>query len=160
MVRWKKVIIMDAMRHDALEKMTSLVRSHDTCVLATVFEGRPHCSLMAYAADDACGEIYMATSRTTSKFRNLLGNPHVSLLIDTREEHAGPARPEAKALTVTGEFDPIHEGAKRRSVEARLTAAHPYLKDFMARENAEVFSVKVTSFLLLEGLSNASYEEV
>jgi len=148
------------MANDTLEKMTSLVRSHDTCVLATVFEGRPHCSLMAYAADDACREIYMATTRTTSKFRNLLSNPHVSLLIDTRVEHRGEIRPEAKALTVSGEVRPIQDKAERAAVEARLTAAHPYLKEFMTHEDAVVFCVRVTSFLLLEGISNASYEEV
>ena len=140
--------------------MKLLVGAHDTCVLATVSEGRPHCSLMVYAADDGCGEIYMVTPRTTRKYRNLVNNPHVSLLIDTREEHPGERRPEAKALTITGEFRPIHDKEKRRSAGARLTAAHPYLKDFMKHGDAEIFSVKVVSFLLLEGLSDAHFEEV
>jgi len=148
------------MATNMLEKMKSLVREHDTCVLATVSEGRPHCSLMAYAVDDACGEIYMVTPRTTRKYKNLLNNPHVSLLIDTREEHAGHRRPESHALTVEGEFRPIHSSEKRLEAEARLTAAHPYLKDFMKIENTELISVKMVSFLLLEGLSEAYYEKV
>jgi nitroimidazol reductase NimA-like FMN-containing flavoprotein (pyridoxamine 5'-phosphate oxidase superfamily) len=148
------------MATEMLEKMKSLVRSHDTCVLATVSEGRPHCSLMAYAPNDACGEIYMVTHRTTSKYKNLINNPHVSLLIDTREEHPGEKRPEARALTVTGEFRRIQDKKKRLSVEARLTAAHPFLKDFVRLGEAEIFSVKVVSFLLLEGLSDAYFEEV
>jgi len=146
------------MATELLEKMKSLVRDQDTCVLATVSDGRPHCSLMVYAADEACAEIYMVTPRTTSKYRNLMNNPHVSLLIDTRGEHPGRMRPEVKALTVTGEFRLIDEKEKRLSVEARLTAAHPYLKDFMTHEDTEVFLVKVTSFLLLEGLSDAYFE--
>lgn len=145
---------------DMLKKMTSMVRSHDTCVLATVFEGRPHCSLMAYAPNESCSEIYMVTHRETSKHRNLMSNPHVSLLIDTRADHHGQGPPEAKALTVTGEFQPIHDREKQLSVASRLTAAHPYLKDFMAHEDAELFLVAATSFLLLEGLSNAHYEAV
>jgi nitroimidazol reductase NimA-like FMN-containing flavoprotein (pyridoxamine 5'-phosphate oxidase superfamily) len=148
------------MANDTLQKMKSLVRDHDTCVLATVSEGRPHCSLMAYAVDDACGEIYMVTHRTTSKYKNLMDNPHVSLLIDTREKHPGKRPPDAQALTVEGEFLPIREREKRVSVEARLTAAHPYLKDFMTHEYAEVFLVKATSYLLLEGLSDAYFEKV
>jgi nitroimidazol reductase NimA-like FMN-containing flavoprotein (pyridoxamine 5'-phosphate oxidase superfamily) len=150
---------MDTMANDILEKMKSLVRGHDTCVLATVSEGRPHCSLMAYAVDDACGEIYMVTPRTTRKYKNLLNNPHVSLLIDTREEHAGHRRPESHALTVEGEFRPIPESEKRLAAEARLSAAHPYLKAFMNNEEGQIFSVKVVSFLLLEGLSEAYYEK-
>jgi len=148
------------MPNDTLEKMKWLVRGHDTCVLATVSEGRPHCSLMAYAADDACGEIYMVTPRATTKYKNLMNNPLVSLLIDTRADQPGRRPPDAQALTVEGKFLPIRDREKRASVEARLTAAHPYLKEFMDSEDAEVFSVKVVSFLLLEGLSDAYFEEV
>ena len=148
------------MTTEMLAKMKSLVRNHDTCVLATASKGRPHCSLMAYAADDACGEIYMVTHRTTSKYRNLTDNPHVSILIDTREEHPGRRRPEARALTVEGEFRPIQDKERQLSAKARLIEAHPYLKDFIENEDAEVFSVKVVSFLLLEGLSDAYYEKL
>jgi nitroimidazol reductase NimA-like FMN-containing flavoprotein (pyridoxamine 5'-phosphate oxidase superfamily) len=152
---------INVMATNTMEKMKSLVRGHDTCVMATVSEGRPHCSLMAYAVDDACGEIYMVTPRTTRKYKNLVNNPHVSLLIDTREEHAGHRRPESKALTVEGEFRPImNSSEKRLEAEARLTAAHPYLKDFMKNQDAEIISVKAVSFLLLEGLSEAYYEKV
>jgi len=148
------------MANETLEKMKSVVRGHDTCVLATVSEGRPHCSLMAYAVDDACGEIYMVTPRATTKYKNLMNNPLVSLLIDTRADPPGKRPPDAQALTVEGKFLPIRDREKRTSVEARLTAVHPYLKEFMNSEDAEIFSVKVVSFLLLEGLSDAYFEVV
>ncbi|MBW1781458.1 MAG: pyridoxamine 5'-phosphate oxidase family protein [Deltaproteobacteria bacterium] len=147
------------MANEVLERMKSLVRSHDTCVLATVSEGRPHCSLMAYATDETCGEIYMVTHRTTGKYRNLLSNPHVSLLVDTREEHVGHRRLEAQALTVEGAFRPIQDTERRLMAGARLTRAHPYLADFMTHPDAEIFAITVTSFLLLDGLSDAYYEK-
>ncbi|MFO7598695.1 MAG: hypothetical protein R6X27_02665, partial [Candidatus Desulfacyla sp.] len=75
-------------------------------------------------------------------------------------DHPGKRPPDAQALTVEGEFLPIRDRKKRASVEARLTAAHPYLKDFVKHGDAEIFSVKVLSFLLLEGLSDAYFEEV
>ena len=31
-----------------LEKMKDIVKGNDLCVLATVSEGKPHCSLMSY----------------------------------------------------------------------------------------------------------------
>ena len=43
-----------------IERMKELVRRKDICVLATVAENKPHCSLMAYVTDDECKEIYMA----------------------------------------------------------------------------------------------------
>jgi len=34
-----------------IEKIKALVREKDTCVLATVSENSPHCSLMSYVTD-------------------------------------------------------------------------------------------------------------
>ena len=85
-----------------LEEMKALVRQNDICVLATASQNQPHCSLMAYTTDDECREIYMVTKKLTRKYRNLMENPSVSLLIDTRSEDPGSDRLKAKALTVEG----------------------------------------------------------
>jgi len=143
-----------------LEKMKQLAREKDICVLATTSGGTPHCSLMAYVVDDDCREIYMATFKKTTKFRNLMENPDVSLLIDTREEHAGPLRPEAKAMTVDGTFQEIEDHTKKARIRAKLLEKHPHLGEFLAHPDAEVFCIKVRSFLLLDGLTEAHFEEL
>jgi len=66
-----------------LEKMKNIVRGNDLCVLATVFEGKPHCSLMYYISDEEGHEIYMVSNKQTKKYANLIENPTVSLPIDT-----------------------------------------------------------------------------
>ncbi len=68
-----------------LEKMKHFVRKKNICVLATVSDHKPYCSLMAYITDATCEEIYMVTHKNTTKFNNLQNNPLVSLLIDSRE---------------------------------------------------------------------------
>ena len=143
-----------------LEKMKQLVKDGDICVLATVSRGKPHCSLMAYVCNDEGSEIYMVTHRETSKYKNLLKNPSVSLLIDTREDHPGPQRPEAKAMTVDGFFEKIEDEDKRREVKAKLLKRHPHLKVFLNDQGAETFCIKIKSYLLLDGLTEAHFEEV
>lgn len=143
-----------------LERMKALVREKDICVLATVSGSKPHCSLMAYATDDNCLEFYLVTHRQTAKYRNLMENPSVSLLIDTREEHQGAKRQEGKALTVSGTFQAVADGEKREAVLSRLLARHPHLKAFMSDPDAEPICIKVTSFLLLDGLTDAHFENV
>jgi nitroimidazol reductase NimA-like FMN-containing flavoprotein (pyridoxamine 5'-phosphate oxidase superfamily) len=143
-----------------LEKMQQLAREKDICVLATASGGTPHCSLMAYVIDDGCREIYMATFKKTTKFKNLTENPDVSLLIDTREEHAGPLRSEAKAMTVDGTFQKIDDESKKHRMRVKLLERHPHLKDFLAHPDAEVFCIKIRSFLLLDGLTEAHFEEI
>ena len=143
-----------------IEKMKTLAREQDICVLATVSGEKPHCSLMAYVTDDDCTEIYMATMRETRKFQNLNENPCVSLLIDTREGHAGDQRPEAKALTVSGLFHKIEDEEKKKQVRVKLLERHPHLSDFAANPDAEMVCIKVISFLLLEGPTEAHFVEL
>jgi nitroimidazol reductase NimA-like FMN-containing flavoprotein (pyridoxamine 5'-phosphate oxidase superfamily) len=143
-----------------LEKMKQLVREKDTCVLATTAKNIPHCSLMAYAPDPECGEIYMVTQKNTTKYKNLIDNPTVSLLIDTREDRSGPHRPHTKALTVDGVFRRIADPEKGASARDRLIERHPQMKAFLAQPDAEVFAIKITSFLLLDGIVDSYYEEL
>jgi nitroimidazol reductase NimA-like FMN-containing flavoprotein (pyridoxamine 5'-phosphate oxidase superfamily) len=147
-------------RTTMLESMKALVREKDICVLATISGTRPHCSLMAYTANDSCLEIYMVTHRRTTKYQNLMKNANVSLLMDTREEHRGAGRPHGKALTVSGTFEPIIDTEKRKAVRAKLLERHPHLKNFVNDPDAEPICIKVTSFLLLDGLTNAHFENV
>ena len=93
-----------------LAEMKALAREQNTCVLATVGGQKPHCSLMAYVTDENCTEMYMVTHKNTNKYKNLIENPSVSLLIDTRE--ISP-RTKAKALTVEGVCAAI-KGEKKR----------------------------------------------
>lgn len=141
-----------------IEKMKALVKRKDICVLATVSENNPHCSLMAYVTDNDCREIYMVTNRQSTKFRNLSANPLVSLLIDTREEHTGMQRPDAQALTVSGVYQEIQDEPKKTCIRSKLLEKHPHIKNLMDMPDAEIFCVKVKSFLLLDGVSDAHFE--
>lgn len=138
-----------------LEKMKALAKGKDTCVLATVSGVEPHCSLMSYATDDDCHEIYMMTHKQTKKYRNLLQNGKVSLLIDTREEAGG--REVTKALTVSGVFHRLSGEAERKEALARILQKHPHLRQFADSPDTEVFAVRIKSFQLLEGISDSSF---
>jgi nitroimidazol reductase NimA-like FMN-containing flavoprotein (pyridoxamine 5'-phosphate oxidase superfamily) len=140
-----------------LAEMKALAREKNICVLATVGGRKPHCSLMAYVTDENCREIYMVTHKNTNKYKNLVENPSVSLLIDTRE--ISP-RTEAKALTVEGVCAAIEDGKKRQKVQAMLLDVHPHLSEFIDHSEAEILCVRIQSFLLLDGLQEAHYQSV
>jgi len=140
--------------------MKKLVKDKNVCVLATVMDNVPHCSLMSYVSDRACREIYMLTRKGTKKYRNLAANRTVSLLIDTREEDCGADRAGIKALTVSGVFTMIGDKIKKRLVRQKLLKKHPQLKPFASDPDTEVFAVKVKSFELLDGVTEAYFEKV
>jgi nitroimidazol reductase NimA-like FMN-containing flavoprotein (pyridoxamine 5'-phosphate oxidase superfamily) len=140
-----------------LEKMKALAKKKDTCVLATVSGVEPHCSLMSYATDDDCREIYMITHKQTKKYRNLLHNGKVSLLIDTREEDQAGGREVTKALTINGVFQKIEGETGKKEALDRLLKKHPNLRKFADSPDAEIFAVRIKSFQLLEGISDSSF---
>jgi nitroimidazol reductase NimA-like FMN-containing flavoprotein (pyridoxamine 5'-phosphate oxidase superfamily) len=142
------------------EEIERLIKKKDICVLATVSEGAPHCSLMNYVPSDDCREIYMVTQKGTKKYRNLNTNHAVSLLVDTREENAGHRRPEGKALTIAGVFQKMEDENKKAMIKSKFIEKHPYLNTFMEDKDSEIFCVKVSSCLLLDGFTNAHFEQI
>ena len=141
-----------------IEKMKALVREKDSCVLATVSGGRPHCSLMSYITDPGCREIFLVTHPHTKKYRNLLENPWVSLLIDTREEGRDIALGQKKALTITGLYQKI-DPAREREIRAQFLSRLPQLKELLEDPEAVIISIGVRSFQLLEGVRDACFAE-
>jgi len=140
-----------------LQEMKALAREKNSCVLATIVDTKPYCSLMAYVTNRACTEIFMVTHRQSQKFQNLIANPAVSLMIDTRDTSP---RSAARAMTVEGIFQKIKDPAKEKKVRRKLLSAHPHLKEFMGHPEAEVFQITIKSFLLLNGLTQASFEDL
>ena len=143
-----------------LEKMKDIVKGNDLCVLATVSEGKPHCSLMSYISDEESQEIYLISQKQTKKYVNLMENPTVSLLIDTREEEKGQRRIYIKALTINGEFQTINDPGKKDLLRSKFLKRHPHLTDFLNDSGAELFSIKIKSFQLLNGVKDAFFERI
>jgi nitroimidazol reductase NimA-like FMN-containing flavoprotein (pyridoxamine 5'-phosphate oxidase superfamily) len=140
-----------------IEQIKALAKEKSMCVLATVAGAKPYCSLMAYVADELCEEIYMVTHRKTQKYKNLLENPAVSLLIDTREKIP---RSRVQALTIEGAFQRLENETKKNTVKKTLLTIHPNLKDFINHPDAELICIKINAFLLLDGLTDAHYVQV
>lgn len=141
-----------------LEKMKALVRQKDICVLATVSEDKPHCSLMAYVSDDSGVKIYMMTLKQTSKYKNLCKNPFASILIDNRDEGMETGRLNALALTIHGIFEDVNDEKKEQEIREKLLERHPHLIEFSENPDSEMICIKALSFLLLDGLTQAYFE--
>jgi nitroimidazol reductase NimA-like FMN-containing flavoprotein (pyridoxamine 5'-phosphate oxidase superfamily) len=136
------------------EKINKFISGKNICVLATIEGDRPYCSLMNYFADESGSKFYMATLRNTRKFQNLLANPLVSLLIDSRENAEFSS---AQALTVEGIYEPISDQEKIKWAKSRLCAKNPSLEEFCNLPDTEVLCIRARSFLFLNGLLDSHY---
>ena len=142
------------------DKIRTLIKEQGTCVLATASKNRPHCSLMAYATNDSCDEIYLMTLNEGRKYQNLCENPAVSLLIDTRPNSLHSDHAEGKALTVSGRFERIQKTSERDRIQKTLSDKHPGLKSFFENPKGEPLKIIIESYLLLEGPTTSHYGDV
>lgn len=144
------------MRKDIRE----LIQANKICVMATAGEGEPHCSLMSYATDDNCREIYMATRKDTKKYRNLIANPSVSILVDSRQDAGASPSAQIKALTISGTFQGNIDEEKMAAVRARLFEKHAELKNIFNDPDTGIVVVKIMAVQLLDGVTDAYFEKV
>jgi nitroimidazol reductase NimA-like FMN-containing flavoprotein (pyridoxamine 5'-phosphate oxidase superfamily) len=140
-----------------LEKIKTIVRENDICVLATAGVNGPHTSLMAYACSTDCTEIYLVTPVKTLKYRNLTGNARVSLLVDTREKEQ---RANIEALTITGQAHTIRDAGKKDVVRKLIQLRHFHLQGLLDQPEIAFICVRIESFQLQSGVHKAYYKRM
>jgi general stress protein 26 len=65
------------------ENIAGVIQSCSFAVLATEGDGQPHTSLIAITPYGSFGQLVFATYRNTLKYRNLLHNGKVAVLIES-----------------------------------------------------------------------------
>lgn len=140
-------------------RIKEILQTQRLCVLATSCQEEPYCSLMGYLWDQDTGEFYMVTSSESKKFRNLNQNPNVSLLLDTRTTEKQQEGAYTKALTVQGKAKLLSGPGLGEKVLQRMLEVHPQLRNLLENQKVVVVRVRPISFLLLDGVDNAYFEE-
>ena len=120
-------------------------------VLATAHDNIPYTSLVAYAFDHQDKLFLFLTPRKTTKYINILKNPNVSLLIDTRE-NTDRDYLSGEAFTVIGKAVPLRASKRIERLLKTFLNKHPKLSDFSKERSTAVIAVdiqgcfKVTKF--------------
>ncbi len=101
----------------------------------------------------------MLTMKGSKKHINILDNPHVSLLVDTRCKSAAEAE-GIDALTLYGDAGIVEDEAEAKLLKDRLVAVNPGLAVIAKSEESCVIKVEVDSFLMLEGVADSRYGKI
>lgn len=116
-------------------------------VLATQSEGQPYGSLVFFASARDGREILFATYRSTRKYANLVSNPRVAMLIDSRANRDSDIL-QATAVTATGnvvEPPPEDRERYRRIYLSKL----PHLADFVGNDDCALLRLDVRTYTLV-----------
>ena len=142
-----------------LQIAQKMLRENSLCVLATCSNDFPNSSLMQYIYDSSGMKIFMLTQEDSVKHHNIMANPHVSLLIDTRTESLPPELP-VMALTVYGEAEIVNDSQRHQILVGQLVAKYSNLRYIASYNQCLVIQVKTKKMLLLDGVSDKTMIEI
>jgi uncharacterized pyridoxamine 5'-phosphate oxidase family protein len=112
-------------------------------VLATESDGQPYTSMIAYALTPDKKGIVFITPQKTRKYKNILKNNRVSLLIDTRS-NTGKDYMKAEAITILGNAFTVRKGGKWSELTKVLIQKHPKLNEIIRSLETKLIFVKIT----------------
>jgi nitroimidazol reductase NimA-like FMN-containing flavoprotein (pyridoxamine 5'-phosphate oxidase superfamily) len=139
---------VDAMNSssDLRRTLKEVLAAQRLCVLATQGQGQPYGSLVAFAYTDDFKQLVFATDRDTRKFSNLVSEPRVALVIDSRSNSDSDFR-NAVAVTALGL---AHEAAgdERERLSRVYVAKHPGLAGFIGSPGIAVCAVEVEDYVI------------
>ena len=137
--------------HDTVQ---TLLNTQIQGVLATQREQQPYTSLMAFAVTSNLRHILFATYRATQKYTNLLANPRVSLLIDSRCNAASDYR-DAVPISAQGQAHQVGVDRHAELLQLYLTK-HPGLRDFVTAPDCVLLQLDVECYYVVSQFQNVA----
>jgi len=128
---------------DVPERLSAMDKDQLHAVLATESDGQPYTSMIAFALSPDKKGIVFITPQKTRKYKNILKNNHVSLLIDTRSNTEKDYM-TAESLTILGEAFPVRKGGKWSELTKVLIRKHPKLNEIIHSAETKLILVKIT----------------
>jgi uncharacterized pyridoxamine 5'-phosphate oxidase family protein len=142
-----------------LERLRVLNKNQLHAVLATDANGQPYTSLVAFALTPDIKGILFATPKKTSKYRNIIKNGKVSLMIDTRL-NTTKAYMRSEAVTILGSAIPIRRSKKWHELAGVLIKKHPQLKEFVMADSSSLVLVSFRKILHTSGFQRVTVWEL
>jgi nitroimidazol reductase NimA-like FMN-containing flavoprotein (pyridoxamine 5'-phosphate oxidase superfamily) len=124
------------------DRIRNLNKKQRHAVLATDAQGQPYTSLVAYALTPDGKGVLFATPKLTRKYRNILANNRVSLLIDTRS-NTDRAYMGAESITILGKAHPLKQSLKRDTLAEIFLNKHPRLFEFVRSPETALIYVEM-----------------
>jgi heme iron utilization protein len=144
-------------RKELYKKIKSISGQTRFAVLATESNGCPYTNLVGFLLSKDLKNLYFFTSKNTRKYRNILNNPEVCLLIDTRDKFPDKTY-LITAITLIGKAE-IMEDMPGSVVDMYLKK-NAELKDFTESSFNVLVRVNITRYILVDRFQEVTEMEV
>lgn len=129
-----------------------ILQSHKLAVLATESDGQPHASLIKITPFQGFRQIIFATYRNTQKFKNILHNGRVSVLIQG-EDLKSLNQQKGFALTAVGHANEVGIN-ELKEVRFKHLNRHPDIESFMNSGDVAIIRIKVAAFQVARAIDD------
>jgi nitroimidazol reductase NimA-like FMN-containing flavoprotein (pyridoxamine 5'-phosphate oxidase superfamily) len=114
-------------------------------VLNSVGDGQPYSNLITFAITSDLKSLVFITERNTRKYRNIVENNRVSILIDSRTNQPSDIT-NAKAITMIGTAREVTEN--KDALQALFLDRHPGLKEFVFAPGNALILVTIQEYII------------
>ena len=128
------------------ERLEGLCGSEMSAVLATDGGGQPYTSLVSFAISPDLEGLIFATPKATSKYKNIVKNPRVSVLIDNRR-YAGDDIMRGEAVTILGVAKTVRRGKRWQELARTLVEKNPVLSGFINAPTTALIYVEASRYI-------------
>ncbi|MBN2403523.1 MAG: pyridoxamine 5'-phosphate oxidase family protein [Spirochaetes bacterium] len=136
------------------EIISGLLNSQITGVLATNKDDQPYGSLVAFSFSDDFKKIFFATLSNTTKYKNLLENPQVSIVIDSRRNDPGDFSGSI-AISALGRSRELTGDLKVKMIQIHSNRL-PGLSNFLKMDFIAIFEIEVNKYIVSEGVNTTN----
>jgi uncharacterized pyridoxamine 5'-phosphate oxidase family protein len=134
----------------AREYIEDVLKLNKFAVLATEGNGQPHTSLIAITPFESSRQLIFATYRNTLKYRNLVNNSKVAVLIESRDANMKGLQ-KSIVLTIIGHTEEISIAENKAAYRAHLKR-HPQMKSFMLSSDCVIIRIIAQSYQVVYGI--------
>jgi uncharacterized pyridoxamine 5'-phosphate oxidase family protein len=137
------------------EYIEDVLKLNKFAVLATENNGQPHTSLIAITPFESSLQLIFATYRNTLKYRNLVNNNKVAVLIESRDSTM-KGLSKSIVLTIIGHTEEIGITKNESASRAHLKR-HPEMESFMISSDCVILRIIAQSYQVVNGIDNIQW---
>ena len=137
------------------ENVEGVLKACRLAVLATENDGQPHTSLIAITPVYGFRQLIFATYRNTRKYRNLVHNSKVALLIEGEYVNLKGVK-EKVVLSIIGHTEDISISDNEAAYQAHLKR-HPEMESFLLSSDCALIMVIAQSYQIVFGIDDISW---
>jgi len=124
-----------------------ILTSQRFAVLCSIDDRQPYSNLIAFAVSDDLKHLVFVTNRNTRKYRNIIGNKEVSLLVDNRTNQTTDVN-TATAITILGSA--VEMVDKNQRFISIYQAKHADLNSFVNEPENALIIVAVSEYIVAD----------